>query len=54
MQALEKVTPGTKVFKLFAHEKLICEGKEEVFIISIQRMSREEYERRLKQRPADQ
>ena len=48
MKALEKVTPGTKVYKLFEHEKLVCEGKEEVFIISVQKLSKEEYERSLK------
>lgn len=44
MKQLEKVTPGTKVYKLFDHDKLICEGKEEVFIISIQKLSKAEYE----------
>lgn len=44
MKAPEKVTPGTKVYKLFEHERLICEGKDEVFLISVKRMTREEYE----------
>ncbi len=44
MNQLEKVTPGTKVYKLFDYEKLVCEGKDEVFIISIQKMTKEEYE----------
>ncbi len=52
MQSLAKVTPGTKVFKLFDHEKLICEGKDEVFIISIQRMTREEFENTKAERSA--
>lgn len=45
MKALAKVTPGTKVYKLFEHEKLVCEGKDEVFIISVQKLSKEEYKR---------
>ena len=44
MKQLEKVTPGTKVYKLFDYEKLVCEGKDELFIISIEKMSKEEYE----------
>lgn len=49
MKALEKVTPGTKVYKLFEHEKLVCEGKDEVFIISVQKLSKEEYQRHLRE-----
>ncbi|MED1949777.1 hypothetical protein [Brevibacillus centrosporus] len=45
MKVIERVTPGTKVYKLFEHEELICEGKDEVFLISVKKMTREEYER---------
>ncbi|GIO09922.1 hypothetical protein [Brevibacillus reuszeri] len=54
MKPIEKITPGAKVYKLFEHEKLVCEGKDEVFIISITKMSREEYERDLKQAAVNQ
>lgn len=54
MKSMEKITPGAKVYKLFEHDKLVCEGKDEVFIISVTRMSREEYERDLKQKASDQ
>ncbi|MBO8162689.1 MAG: hypothetical protein H0Z34_03090 [Brevibacillus sp.] len=46
MKPLERVTPGTKVYKLFDSEKWICEGKDDVFIISVEKLSKEEYQRK--------
>ncbi|UOF91095.1 hypothetical protein LSG31_02205 [Fodinisporobacter ferrooxydans] len=36
MQA-EKLTPGSKIYQLFKHDRVIIEGKEERFIITIQK-----------------
>ncbi|UYZ12261.1 hypothetical protein A6764_15725 [Brevibacillus sp. WF146] len=52
MKPVERVTPGTKVYKLFEHEQCVCEGKDEVFLISVKRLSREEYERSQRQKTA--
>ncbi|MED1666320.1 hypothetical protein [Brevibacillus laterosporus] len=49
MESMKRVTPGTKIYKLFEHDKFVCEGTEEVFLIFIEKLTKEEFKKRLEE-----
>ncbi|WP_232696315.1 hypothetical protein [Brevibacillus daliensis] len=51
MDTMKRVTPGTKVYKLFEDQHFVCEGTEEVFLISVKKLSKEDYQKKLDENP---
>lgn len=38
-----RLTPGSKLYKCLEHDRVICKGKDEMFLIEITRISEECY-----------
>lgn len=43
-KAMPQLTPGSKLYKCLEHDKVICKGKDETFLIEIKRISEERYQ----------